>query len=81
MVRYAGPRIDPAGLLRYIVSFRRHQDFHEACVERMFTDIAARCATHKLTVYARYQRRGGIDINPFRSNFEVIPAGGRTWNQ
>ena len=81
VVRYAGPQIDPAGLLRYVVSFRQHQDFHEACVERMFTEIAGRCAPRKLTVYARYQRRGGIDINPFRSNFETAPSGSRSWNQ
>ena len=81
VIRYAGPQIDPAGLLRYVVSFRRHQDFHEACVERMFTEIAARCGTRKLTVHARYQRRGGLDINPFRSNFEAVPANARVWNQ
>jgi len=81
VIRYAGPRIDPDGLLRYIVSFRQHQDFHEACVERIFTDIAARCSPRKLTVYARYQRRGGLDINPFRSNFEPVPGNDRLWNQ
>ena len=74
LVRYCGPHIDPAGLLHYIVSFRQHNDFHEACVERMFLDILSRCNPEKLTVYARYQRRGGIDINPFRSNFETAPA-------
>ena len=58
LVSYRGPRIDPADLLRYIVSYRRHQDFHEACVERMFLDIRARCAPESLTVYARFQRRG-----------------------
>ena len=81
VIRYAGPQIDPAGLLQYIVSFRAHQDFHEACVERMFTEIAARCRTRQLTVYASYQRRGGIDINPFRSDFEATPVGARYWNQ
>ena len=81
VIRYAGPEIDPAGLLRYIVSFRAHQDFHEACVERMFSEIAARCRTRQLTVYARYQRRGGIDINPFRSDFEATPVSARYWNQ
>ncbi len=81
VIRYRGPRIDPGGLLRYIVSFRQHQDFHEACVERMFTDVAARCSPQKLTVYARYQRRGGLDINPFRSNFEAVPGNDRLWNQ
>ena len=74
MVSYEGPKIDPDSLLRYIVSFRQHNDFHEACVERMFLDISERCGPEKLTVYARYQRRGGIDINPFRSNFEAPPS-------
>ena len=74
MVSYQGPRIDAAALLRYIVSFRQHNDFHEACVERMFMDISRRCNPDQLTVYARYQRRGGIDINPFRSNFEAPPS-------
>ena len=73
MIAYTGPQIDRAGLLRYIVSFRQHNDFHEACVERMFMDISKLCRTEQLTVYARYQRRGGIDINPFRSNFEAPP--------
>ena len=74
MISYKGPQIDRAGLLRYIVSFRQHNDFHEACVERMFMDITRRCKPEQLTVYARYQRRGGIDINPFRSNFEAPPS-------
>ena len=73
-VAYKGPKIDAASLLRYIVSFRQHNDFHEACVERMFMDLSRRCNPEQLTVYARYQRRGGIDINPFRSNFEAPPS-------
>jgi len=68
-ISYFGPQIDQAGLLRYIVSFRNHQGFHEDCVERMFLDIQARCRPHKLSVYARYTRRGGLDINPFRSSW------------
>lgn len=67
-IAYAGPRIDRAGLLRYIVSFREHNEFHEQCVERIFIDLLRRCAPAKLTVSARYTRRGGLDINPFRSN-------------
>jgi 7-cyano-7-deazaguanine reductase len=67
-IRYRGARIDRAGLLRYLVSFRRHSDFHEQCVERIFSDVSARCAPAELAVYARYTRRGGLDINPFRSN-------------
>ena len=59
LISYTGPRIDRAGLLRYIVSYRQHQDFHDTCVERMFLDIIERCKAEKLTVYARYQRRGG----------------------
>ena len=67
-VRYSGPRIDHAGLLRYLTSFREHAEFHEQCVERIFTDITRRCAPDTLSVYARYTRRGGLDINPFRSS-------------
>jgi len=67
-ITYSGPRIERAGLLRYLVSFREHSDFHEHCVERIFCDIRSRCATQRLSVYARYTRRGGIDINPFRSS-------------
>lgn len=67
-VCYAGKKIDHAGLLSYIISFREHQDFHEHCVERMFIDIMTRCAPEKLSVYARYTRRGGLDINPFRTS-------------
>ena len=81
LISYTGPRIDRAGLLRYIVSYRQHQDFHETCVERMFLDIIERCKAEKLTVYARYQRRGGIDINPFRSNYESDAANTRLWSQ
>lgn len=71
MVRYRGPRLDRAALLRYIVSFRDHAEFHEHCVERMFVDILTRCRPQALTVYARYTRRGGLDINPWRSNHEI----------
>jgi 7-cyano-7-deazaguanine reductase len=81
LISYKGPRIDREGLLRYIVSFRQHNDFHEACVERMFIDILDRCQPKKLSIYARYQRRGGIDINPFRSNFESDPPNVRLWRQ
>lgn len=81
LISYKGPRINREGLLRYIVSYRQHEDFHESCVERMFIDILDRCAPEKLTVYARYQRRGGIDINPFRSNFEDDVPNTRLWRQ
>ena len=66
-IAYAGPRIDRTGLLRYLVSFRDHAEFHEQCVERIFTDVMARCAPRTLSVEARYTRRGGLDINPWRA--------------
>ena len=81
VIHYHGPAIDHASLLQYIVSFREHNDFHEACIERMFVDILDRCHAEKLSIYARYQRRGGIDINPFRSNFEYLPRNLRLWRQ
>lgn len=67
-ISYTGAAIDQAGLLQYIVSFRNHNEFHEHCAERMFVDIMQRCQPEKLSVYARYTRRGGLDINPFRTN-------------
>ncbi|MBN8727158.1 MAG: NADPH-dependent 7-cyano-7-deazaguanine reductase QueF [Xanthomonadales bacterium] len=73
-IRYRGRRIDPAGLLRYVVSFREHSGFHEDCVERIFIDLMQRCAPRQLTVYARYTRRGGLDINPWRSSDALAPA-------
>ena len=75
-VRYRGMPMDRGGLLRYLVSFREHADFHEACVERMFLDIQERCAPLQLLVYARFLRRGGIDINPWRATpgFAATPA-------
>lgn len=81
MVRYSGPRISAGSLLEYIVSYRNHNDFHEACVERIFVDIKQRCKPENLTVYARYNRRGGLDINPFRTDFEKAPDNGRLWRQ
>lgn len=70
VIRYEGKQIDHEALLRYIISFREHNEFHEQCVERIFSDIMKFCQPQKLTVYARYVRRGGLDINPYRSNFE-----------
>lgn len=67
-VSYTGPQIDPAGLLEYIVSLRRHTEFHEHCVEKMYCDIWQACQPSALLVYARYTRRGGLDINPWRSS-------------
>jgi len=66
-IAYRGPRIDRAALLRYLVSFREHCEFHEQCVERIFVDLMARCRPQSLCVEARYTRRGGLDINPWRA--------------
>ena len=67
-IDYQGPRLDRAALLRYLVSFRDHAEFHEHCVERIFCDLWRRQRPQRLSVYARYTRRGGLDINPFRSS-------------
>jgi len=66
-IDYVGARMDRAGLLRYLASFRNHADFHEQCVERMFADLMARCRPQQLSIEARYTRRGGLDINPWRA--------------
>ncbi|GAA3536282.1 NADPH-dependent 7-cyano-7-deazaguanine reductase QueF [Zobellella aerophila] len=68
MIRYQGPRIKRDALLRYLISFRQHNEFHEQCVERIFMELMHHCQPQALTVYARYTRRGGLDINPYRSN-------------
>ncbi len=81
LIRYSGPKIDETSLLNYLVSYRQHNDFHEACVERIFVDIKKQCGPQKLTVYARYNRRGGLDINPFRSDYEGSVKNIRLWRQ
>ena len=68
-IRYAGAQIDQESLLQYLIGFRNHNEFHEQCVERIFVDIMRQCRPQKLSVYARYTRRGGLDINPWRTNF------------
>lgn len=74
IVSYRGAPIDHAGLLRYIISFRQHHEFHEQCVERMFCDLSARCRPERLEVWARYTRRGGLDINPWRASHAAASA-------
>ena len=81
-ISYTGMPINQEGLLQYLVSFRNHNEFHEHCVERIFMDIWTRCKPVKLTVYARYTRRGGLDINPFRTSYpQALPANTRTARQ
>jgi 7-cyano-7-deazaguanine reductase len=81
-VAYVGPAINQEGLLQYLVSFRNHNEFHEQCVERIFMDLWRRCKPIKLSVYARYTRRGGLDINPFRcSSPAQLPPNLRTARQ
>ncbi|QFU23699.1 NADPH-dependent 7-cyano-7-deazaguanine reductase QueF [Shewanella eurypsychrophilus] len=81
MIRYQGPKIDREKLLRYLISFRQHNEFHEQCIERIFVDLKRFCHCAKLTVYARYTRRGGLDINPYRSDFENPPESHRLARQ
>jgi len=73
-ISYTGKQIHREGLLQYLVSFRNHNEFHEQCIERIFMDILTRCQPEKLTVYGRYTRRGGLDINPWRSTEKAIPS-------
>jgi 7-cyano-7-deazaguanine reductase len=81
-ISYTGMPINQEGLLQYLVSFRNHNEFHEHCVERIFMDIWTRCKPVKLTVYARYTRRGGLDINPFRTSHpQALPANTRMARQ
>ena len=81
-ISYTGAPIDQEGLLQYLVSFRNHNEFHEQCVERIFMDIWTRCQPLKLSVYARYTRRGGLDINPFRTSHpQALPANTRMARQ
>jgi 7-cyano-7-deazaguanine reductase len=81
-ISYTGPAIEQEGLLQYLVSFRNHNEFHEQCVERIFMDIWTRCKPMKLAVYARYTRRGGLDINPFRTSYaKALPRNIRTARQ
>jgi 7-cyano-7-deazaguanine reductase len=72
-IHYVGNQIEQEGLLKYLIGFREHNEFHEQCVERIFMDITRQCAPTKLAVYARFTRRGGLDINPWRSNFSGPP--------
>jgi len=81
-IAYRGPRLDRAGLLRYLVSFRDHAEFHEQCVERIFSDLSAQCRPQWLSVEARYTRRGGLDINPWRASPGIArPLPGRSERQ
>jgi 7-cyano-7-deazaguanine reductase len=81
-ISYSGQAINQEGLLQYIVSFRNHNEFHEQCVERIFMDVWTRCKPTKLAVYARYTRRGGLDINPFRTSHPAsLPQNHRTARQ
>jgi 7-cyano-7-deazaguanine reductase len=81
-INYSGPQIDQGSLLQYIVSFRNHNEFHEQCVERIYTDVMQRCKPIKLSVFARYTRRGGVDINPFRTSFpQALPLNVRSARQ
>lgn len=74
LIQYSGRKITDESLLKYLISFRNNQEFHEQCVERIFMDICSQCTPQNLSVYARFTRRGGIDINPFRSSEPLVQA-------
>ena len=80
-IAYRGQAVDRPGLLKYLISFRNHNGFHEQCVERIFVDILQHCRPQSLSVYARFLRRGGVDINPFRTNRDEPPAFDRLLRQ
>jgi len=81
-IHYRGAEIAPESLLAYVVSLRQHQDFHEQCVERTYRDLLEQCRPESLTVYARYVRRGGLDINPCRTSEEgFVPSNFRSARQ
>jgi 7-cyano-7-deazaguanine reductase len=80
-IQYTGQKISHKALLAYLISFRQHNEFHEQCVERIFCDIKKYCQVSELTVFARYTRRGGLDINPYRSTEKLRAPTGRTLRQ
>ncbi len=81
VIEYRGAALDHGSLLAYLVSFRQHADFHEQCVERIFLDLQRLLTPNRLSVHARYVRRGGLDINPYRSTHDVLPDNGRQVRQ
>jgi len=80
-IHYRGKELDHAVILKYLISFREHNEFHEQCVERIYCDLQQFCQLDELTVFARYTRRGGLDINPFRSSHHEKAPFGRTLRQ
>lgn len=80
-IRYVGPQIDHPGLLKYLISYRNHRIFFEQCVEKIFLDIWEKCTPSKLTVFGQFVRRGGLDANIFRSNFEKAAQNSRMIRQ
>ena len=81
VIEYRGAALDHGSLLAYLVSFRQHADFHEQCVERIFLDLQRVLRPERLSVHARYVRRGGLDINPYRSTQPVSPDNSRLVRQ
>ena len=71
-IDYQGPALNPSALLSYFLAYRQHPGYHEHCVEQIFAHILQHCGCDRLTVYARFTRRGGIDINPYRSTEPVV---------
>ena len=74
--------VNTANMLRYILSFRQHNGFHEQCVEQIFADLSQYYQPSTLMVRAWYTRRGGIDINPCRvSDMSLLPKPSRLIRQ
>ena len=80
-IQYSGKEVSHKSLLSYLISFRQHNEFHEQCVERIYCDLKKYCQIDELTVFARYTRRGGLDINPYRSNVNKSAPVGSTLRQ
>lgn len=80
-IYYRGSALCHATLLKYLISFRQHNEFHEQCVERIYCDLQKACQLDELTIFARYTRRGGLDINPFRSSHKLSAPFARTLRQ
>ena len=82
MITYSGPKINRFSLLHYILSLRNLNEFHEQCIEKIYMEINKNCQPDYLQVYGRYTRRGGIDINPYRSTMnDPVPENIRTFRQ
>ena len=70
-IHYQGVQVNHQELFAYLMSLRLHRGFHEQCVELIYNDLKSRLKLDKLEVLACFTRRGGIDINPLRTDFDL----------